>query len=148
MSVLERIAEGRRFQAKTLDDELLELQRLKNTPRSPKTKLLKAEGDSYSAVAISPNLVEMTSSQDSGDPAVGVAVVAGTGTLIRGPLGFLATPGQFRIGGMWTMNDTLLSAAPSTILSPIPVLKFSPPLEAVREFAIAAGITMAAFGLT
>jgi hypothetical protein len=147
MSVLQKIGESRRFQAKTLDDELLELQRLKNTPRSPKTKLLKAEGDSFTAVAVSPNLVEMTSSVGEGEVAVGVSVTGGTGTLIRGPLGFLGAPSQFRIGGMWTLNDTMLSAAPSTILTPIPVLKFSPPLQAVLDFTIAAGATMAVFGL-
>lgn len=103
--------------------------------RFRETKLFKSSNLGRAAVAISPDIVDISAPDaDDSSNTVGVSVIGNSGTVIRGPLGITGTPSTIRIAGMWKFNDVLLSAAPSTILTPIPVLRFSLPLSSVADF--------------
>ena len=100
-------------------------------------KLLKASNTAKAAIMLSPEIIDISApDSDNGANTVGISVIGGTGTVgtvIRGPLGLTAMPSKVRIGAMWRLNDVLLSGAPSTIMTPIPVLRFSLPLENVAS---------------
>lgn len=102
--------------------------------RFSEQKLFKASNTSKAAIMISPEIIDI-SAPESNDTVntVGVSVIGNSGTVIRGPLGLTAVPENIRIAGMWKFNNLLLSAAPSTILTPIPVLRFSLPLSNIAE---------------
>ena len=129
------------FRAAT-DTEINQGIQARNRPRSRKTKLFKAGPESPTTVALSPHHWEVSaaSGYDEAD-TVGIGCMAGIGTVMKGPVGFSANPSQIRIAGMWKLNDVLLGAAPSTILTPIPVLRFALPLEAIQGFVEAIAVT-------
>jgi len=117
-------------------------------PRTEKTKIIKAASGNAAAIAVSPRVIDLSApeSAESGEP-LGLTIIGGMGTVVKGPVAFTATPGEMRIGGMWKFNNLLLSAAPSTMLTPIPVLRFSLPLEGVARFAKNATIIAALAGV-
>lgn len=49
------------------------------------------------------------------------------GTVISGPVHLKNPPGDIRINGFWIFNNDLLTTLPSTIYTPIPVLKYKDP---------------------
>lgn len=109
--------------------------------RFKECKLIKASNTGRSAVMVSPDIVDISApSRDDETETVGISVIGQSGTMIRGPVGFSGTPSDIRIAGMWKFNDVLLSAAPSTILTPIPVLRFSLPFEVISNLAKSAGL--------
>lgn len=55
------------------------------------------------------------------------------GNYISGKVSLISAPSDIRIGGMWTFNDQLTSTLPSTIVTPIPVLRLSPPVEGLVQ---------------
>ena len=55
------------------------------------------------------------------------------GNYISGKVSFISAPSDIRIGGMWTFNDHLTSTLPSTIVTPSPVLRLSPPVEGLVQ---------------
>ena len=132
--ILEKLEPG------TIDTDLRDLERLRNRPRTIDTKLIKTSNETLTAISVTPYSIDLSAgSSASGDP-VGVSVVASTGTVIRGPLGLSGTPGDVRVAGLWKFNDLLLSGMPSTMMSPIPVMVFSPPLESAARFAKSAAV--------
>jgi hypothetical protein len=129
-------------------DKLL---RLRNQPKSRKTKLIRAGEDAGATIAVAPNVIDISAPKDAEGEPIGISVIGGQGTIIRGRVGFTATPGEIRVAGLWVMNDLLLSATPSTIMTPIPVMRFSPPLESISRIATSAAVlaslaTIAAVG--
>lgn len=55
------------------------------------------------------------------------------GNYISGKVSFISAPSDIRIAGMWTFNDSLTSTLPSTIVTPMPVLRMSPPVEGLVQ---------------
>ena len=47
-----------------------------------------------------------------------------TKTTISGPIHFASDPNEIQIAGFWKFNDELLTCLPSTLYTPIPVLRF------------------------
>jgi len=132
--ILEKLQPG------TVDQDLKDLERFRNRPRTIDTKLIKTSSETLTAISVTPYSIDLSAaSAASGDP-VGLSVVASTGTVIRGPLGISGSPGDIRVAGLWKFNDLLLSGMPSTIMTPIPTVIFSPPLESVARFAKSAAV--------
>jgi hypothetical protein len=130
MAVLEKLETSQEERDQTIRDVASKMRKLRYT----ETKLLKASATARAAIMLSPDVVDISApNKDDTNGTVGLSVVGKAGTVIRGPLGLTTTPGEIRIAGMWTMNDMLLSAAPSTILTPIPVLRFSLPMADIQE---------------
>ena len=144
MSPLEKITKNSDGQR---DEKMERLVKLRNRPRSRQTKLIKASSGRSAAIAVTPNLIDISAPEtDRGQPN-GVSVVGSAGTVLRGPVGFTNSPGGIRINGMWKMNDLLLSAAPSTIMTPIPVLLFSPPMESIAKYMASTDVIAAMVGI-
>lgn len=107
-----------------------------NKPPAQRAKIFKANPGDASAIAIMPDSIDI-SVPDGGDvTTAGISVVAERGTIIKGDVGFTGTPDQIRMGFMWSMNPLILSGMPSTIISPIPMMKLSLPLEGIMEMAL------------
>jgi predicted nucleic acid-binding protein len=51
-------------------------------------------------------------------------------TTIVGPIHLSPNPSEIQISGYWKFNDEILTCLPSTLYTPIPVLKFREPLFA------------------
>lgn len=51
-------------------------------------------------------------------------IISDYGTIIKGKTHLADTPSNIRINGFWVFNDDLLTTLPSTIYTPIPVLKY------------------------
>ena len=131
MSVLEKLEPGVR--EGSVDKTNERLLKLRNRPRAKVTRIIKAGPGRTAAIAVTPSLIDLSAPESKDSDPMGISVIGGVGTVLRGPVGFSNRPGDIRIGGMWTFNDLLLSGAPSTMMTPIPVLKFSPPLESIVE---------------
>lgn len=102
-------------------------------------KLIKASDSARAAIMVSPDIIDVSAAdRDDASSCVGITVVSKSGTVIKGPIGITTSPDNIRIGGMWKFNPVLLSAMPSTIMTPIPVLRFSPPLANIAEFVAVA----------
>jgi len=130
MAVLEKLKTSKDEQNQTMKDLAGKMRKLRYT----ESKLIKASPSGRAAIMISPDIIDLSAPDtDDAKSTVGISVIGKTGTVLRGPLGLTASPGEIRIAGMWAFNDMLLSAAPSTILTPIPVLRFSLPLGDVQE---------------
>lgn len=70
-----------------------------------------------------------------GGPTHGIFSSSELGNILKGPTSITATPGQIRIGGLWTMNPLLMMGLPSTMVSPIPTLVFNPPVQGIKRMA-------------
>jgi hypothetical protein len=144
MAVLERLqasAEAGSEQAK-----IEEMRRLANANQFTRTKTLRAGNDALAVLAIMPDIIDLSVPDTEDGEPVGISVIGGKGTLIKGPVGFTASPSQIRIAGLWTLNDTILSGYPSTIMTPIPVAKFNIPFESISEFATSTALAILFFG--
>jgi len=142
MAVLEKLNPPETIQE--LTDLAGKIRRLRYT----ETKLLKASDTARAAIALTPDIIDISAPDaDDSTKTVGISVIGQSGTVIRGPAGLTTTPGNIRIAGLWKLNDLLLSAAPSTILTPIPVLRFSLPMDAVKNFVQVAKIQTALAGV-
>ena len=145
MSVLDRLEPSVRDQNN--DEQMDRLLKLRNRPRSRVTKIIKAGTGRSAAIAVSPEIIDLSAPGAPDEDPIGVSVVGGSGTVLRGPVGFTNTPGEIRIAGFWVLNDLLLSAAPSTVITPIPVMRFSPPLESVAKHIASAAVIAAMVGI-
>jgi hypothetical protein len=145
MAVLENLEE--RARSAETEDQLAVLVKIRNRPRGRRTRLLKGGSGATGCVAIGTNIVDISTPEAEDAEPLGVSVVGGTGTVLRGPVGFTNSPSSIRIAGLWVLNDLLLSAAPSTIMTPIPVMQFSPPLEAVALYVKTTAVVAAMAGL-
>lgn len=144
MSALSKITKGSDGER---DEKMERLVKLRNRPRSRQTKLIKASSGRAAAIAVTPNLIDISAPDtDEGQP-IGISVVGGSGLVFRGPVGFTEAPGEIRINGMWKFNNLLLSAAPSTIMTPIPTLLFSPPMESIAKHMASAAVIAAMVGV-
>tara|TARA_R110002126_G_scaffold183202_7_gene331763 strand:+ start:386 stop:847 length:462 start_codon:yes stop_codon:yes gene_type:complete len=130
------------------DNAMSALLKSRNQSGSRKTKILRAGKDTKACIAISPNLIDLSAPKGVDNEPIGISVVGGEGIIIRGRVGLTASPGEIRIGGLWVMNDLLLSATPSTIVTPIPVMRFSPPLESIAKLAASFAIIGVLIGTT
>lgn len=54
-------------------------------------------------------------------------MISREGTAIQGPLSIAATPDQWRIAGLWKVNQMVTAAIPSTLYTPTPWLQPSVP---------------------
>ena len=144
MSVLKRLEETA---VKDSDATIERLQKLKNRPRSRITKLIKAASGQTATIAVSPELIDISTPDAADGEPIGISVIAGTGTVLRGPIGITNRPQDIRISGFWVLNDLILSGLPSTIITPIPTTKFSPPLESVATHAKNASVIAALAGI-
>lgn len=116
--------------------------------RHKECKLIKASDSGSAAILVSPDMIDISApDRDDSANTIGVSVVAKSGVVLRGPVGFTGTPSNIRIGGLWKFNDVLLSAAPSTILTPIPVLRFALPMSNLMEFIQVAQVIGATAGV-
>lgn len=103
--------------------------------RFTECKLIKASNTGKAAIMISPDIIDISApDRDDAGKTVGVSVVGNSGTVIRGPIGITGVPSDIRISALWKFNDLLLACMPSTIMTPIPVLRFSLPLGSVNAF--------------
>lgn len=143
MSVLDRIESEVRSGKEDLEERL---KKLRNRPRSRTTKLIKAASGRAATIAVAPQLIDISAPDSEESEPVGISVIAGTGTIIRGPIGITNRPQDIRIAGFWVLNDLILSGMPSTIMTPIPMVKFSPPLESVAQTAANAATVAALTG--
>lgn len=138
MAVLEQLGQPPKSTA-----ELTDMAKKLNQLRFTEVKLIKASDTARAAIMVASSRIDLSAS-DENNATTGISVIEGGGTVIRGPIGITGTPSDIRIAGLWKFNDVLLSCAPSTILTPIPVLRFSLPMENLIEFknslAVAAGI--------
>lgn len=57
------------------------------------------------------------------------------GTHHGGAQSFVCSPADIRIGGMWTLNNFMVSTIPSTIVTPVPTLTLSPPVAGITNIA-------------
>ena len=144
MPVLDKIESEVR--AGSQDEQLEEMLKIKNRPRSKTTKVIKAGTGRTAAIAVSPNLIDLSAPESADGEPIGISIVGGAGTVVRGPVGFTNRPGEIRIAGFWVLNDLLLSAIPSTIITPIPTMRFSPPLEAIAKYATNTAVLAAMLG--
>ncbi len=144
MSALEKITKGGDEEREA---KMERLGKLRNRPRSRQTKLIKASSGRSAAIAVTPSLIDISAPDTDKGAPMGISVVAGAGTVLRGSVGFTGSPGEIRINGMWKMNNLLLSAAPSTIMTPIPTLLFSPPMESIAKHMASAAVIAAIVGV-
>lgn len=145
MAILDKIESSVR--SENQEEQLEQMVKLRNRPRSRTTKLIKAASGRTATVAISPEIIDLSAPDSSDGEPIGISVVGGAGTVLRGPVSFTNSPSEIRIAGLWVLNDLLLSATPSTIMTPIPVLRFSPPLESVASYAKNAAVIAAMSGI-
>lgn len=147
MAILERLEAGAR--AEDEQAKLETMRKLASANQFKRTKTIRAGNDTLAVVAVMPDIIDMSVPDTPDGEPVGISIIGGKGTLIKGPLGLTAAPSQIRISGLWTLNDAILSGYPSTIMTPIPTAKFSMPFEFIREFAtstIIAGMFFGALG--
>lgn len=129
-----------KLERKSINDDLRDLERFRNRPRTVDTKLIKTSSEALTAISVTPFSIDLSGSSAASEDPVGISVIANTGTVIRGPIGITGSPGDIRIAGLWKLNDLLLSGAPSTIMTPIPAVVFVPPLESAARFAKSAAV--------
>lgn len=135
---LAKIRENMANYGEAVSDEDLALSQ--RQPASKKTKLIKAASGNAAAVSVSPREINLSAPDSVGEEPVGIGVIGGVGTVLRGPVGFTNTPEDIRIGGMWTFNPALISGLPSTAATPIPTLIYSPPFGFVAELLQSAAV--------
>ena len=123
-----------------------DIQGLRSRSLVQQSKVIKAGPGATSAMVVTPQYVDISAAATHSGEPVGITAVSETGVAIRGPVGFTTTPGNIRIASMWTMNPLLLAAAPSTILTPIPVLQFNPPFKNLTRVATSAFFATAFLG--
>lgn len=63
------------------------------------------------------------------DPSgnVGIMIARDFGIGIQGPLSLLQNPEEIRVASLWKVNPLVISALPSTLYTPVPWLRRSPP---------------------
>ena len=144
MAVLERLeSEVRSANSNTQEERI---KKARNRPRSRITKVIKAGVGKIATVAIAPDLIDLSAPDSTEGEPMGISIVGGAGTVLRGPVSFTNRPGEIRVAGFWVLNDLLLSATPSTIMTPIPVTRFSPPLDSVAKYVKSAAVIAAMTG--
>lgn len=57
------------------------------------------------------------------------------GTYSVGKQSFVCAPSDIRIAGLWTFNDAMVTGIPSTIVTPIPTVKYSLPTTGAANIA-------------
>ena len=92
-------------------------------------KVWKSSLTAKAGMSISDDTATMQGSKDN------YIVMNGDGTYHGGKHSFICAPSDIRIGGMWVFNDQLVSTLPSTIITPLPVLKQSYPLSGVANIS-------------
>lgn len=144
MAILERLEASAR--ARNHEDDIENIRAVANKNQFPLTKTIRAGNSGKAVIAVTPNNIDLSvADTDNGEP-VGFSVIGGKGNIISGPVGFTAKPSEIKISGMWTLNDAILSGFPSTIVTPIPMAKFTLPLSYIADFASSAVVLAAFFG--
>ena len=68
------------------------------------------------------------------------------GVTISGPMSFVAGLGQIRTGALWTFNNELILAIPSTLATPSPTVIFNPPVKQLKNLIEGASIMISLLG--
>jgi len=118
-----------------------------NAPPATHAKIMKAGPGDKASVAVLPNSVDISAPMSDDADTVGISVTENRGVIIKGQVGFTETPDKIRLSYLWTLNPLVLSGMPSTVMTPIPMTKFSPPLEALIKMAALPSV-IAALGAT
>jgi len=94
-------------------------------------KLIKAVGGSKESpvLAVLPKSAHLISNSGKN----GFSVIQDSGSFINGPITFDAHPESIRIWNIYRLNGELTSTMPSTIITPIPMLKLDFPISGVKE---------------
>lgn len=92
-------------------------------------KIWKSSLSSSAGMSVSEDAATIQSSKSN------FIVLTSDGTYHGGKHSFICAPSDIRIGGMWTLNDNILSTIPSTIVTPIPALSNSQPISGVANIA-------------
>jgi hypothetical protein len=73
-----------------------------------------------------------------------------TGITLKGPTAFTGMPNSIQIGGLWRLNNEMMSTIPSTIMTPVSTMNFYMPgqsmfraLKEVFKFLASAGALVA-----
>jgi len=73
----------------------------------------------------------------------GLTVTNDFGSGFVGPVSFASDIGEIRMSMLWHLNRAMLTALPSTIYTPIPVLKESVPTFGITEMSASVGLAIA-----
>lgn len=93
-------------------------------------KIIKAPntGKSAPAILITNNSLNLIAE----DGKKGVSVIKDVGTFINGEVTFDAHPESIKLWNVYRMNGDLTSTMPSTIITPIPILKLDLPVNSIK----------------
>lgn len=105
------------------------------------TKTIKSSSNSQTGVVVSENNVRITSKEDNG------VTVDERGVTIQGPVSFVSNTSHMRFGGLWMMNNAVNLSLPSSISTPTPTLKVSPPIGQFKKLMKDANVMMQLLGM-
>lgn len=101
---------------------------------SSKRKTWKTHPDNVASFSVSRDTVIMQGSKKN------FVAITEAGTYHAGKQSFICAPSDIRISGMWVLNDFMTAGIPSTIVTPVSTLKFSPPVSGVANLAETVGL--------
>ena len=90
-------------------------------------KVWKVSMDAQAGMAVTEESASMQGSKEN------FIIMTPDGTYHGGKHSFVCSPSDIRIAGMWTFNDSIVSTLPSTIVTPIPVLSSSQPINGIAN---------------
>jgi hypothetical protein len=96
-------------------DKLVHFVNVNNEDKAVRSRDGKAE------LLVSKEMASLTANYTNG------VIVNSSQTTINGKTHLTADPSEVRFTGYWKLNDELLTCLPSTLYTPIPVLKFREP---------------------
>lgn len=80
-------------------------------------------------------LADETEAVMKGGPNHRIISSAEAGNIITGPISFSTSFTKMRFNGLWTLNPLIQSTIPSTIVTPLPTMIFSPPSAGLKGIA-------------
>lgn len=102
-------------------------------------KVFKSDAASPAGLGLGNEVARMHGNKDN------YVQVDGLGTYISGRVSLLSQMQQIRTGGLWTFNNNFALMIPSTLGTPIPVLKIDPPLKGLQNLVEQASIMIGLF---
>lgn len=94
-----------------------------------KKKVWKSSLIAKAGMSVSDDAATMQGSKDN------FLIMNQEGSYHGGKHSFICAPSDIRIGGMWVLNDQLVSTLPSTIITPLPVMKLSYPVSGIANIS-------------
>lgn len=116
-------------------DTILSQAKLRNSlPTTSTVKLIKAGPGRSATIAVMPGVIDLSVPPTIGEEPVGLSVIDGAGTVVRGPLAIIGSPSDIKVSGIFEMNDLLLIGPPPVPgAPPIPVFVPSIPYRGLSE---------------